>query len=225
MRKEIIGNHTLYLGDCLEVMAGIKDKTLDLVLTDPPYGIGADRSAFSSGGKSGWRKWESCSDWDAIRPEKKYFDELLRISKNQIIWGGNYFADMLPPSQKWLVWDKGQRDFSLADGELAWTSYDKALRIMTLSRAKALQEGKEHPTQKPVELFEWCLNQAFPDRQTDRQTESLHIIVFDGFLGSGTTCLACERLGMASIGVEQDDKYFNIACKRIEAEYRQQKLF
>lgn len=138
---------------------------------------------------------------------------MRRISKNQVIWGGNYFSDYLPTSQGWYFWDKGQRSFSLADGELAWTSYDRALRVFEYPRAKALQDGKEHPTQKPVELFEWCLNRSKECK-----------VIFDGFVGSGTTCVACERLDKKSIVVEVSIKNFDIACRRTEREVNQPKL-
>ena len=155
----------IYLGDCMGVMREWPDKCVDLVLTDPPYGIdygGLLRGKGDGNGgadKNGWKSYDA-PEWDKERPGKAVFDELVRVSKHQIIWGGNYFADLLPATMGWLVWDKGQRNFSLADGELAWTSFDRALRIFTYSRGAALQDGKEHPTQKPVDLFAWCLNQA-----------------------------------------------------------------
>ena len=122
---------------------------------------------------------------------------------------------MLPAKMGWLAWDKGQRDFSLADGELAWTSFDKALRIFTYSRGAALQDGKQHPTQKPEALMRWCLNERGEEGQ----------IVFDPFMGSGTTAVACERLGRKWFGCELEPKYCEIANKRIEAERNQLKLF
>ena len=154
-RKEIIGDCTLYLGDCLEVMPTL-DK-VDAVVTDPPYGMGADKAAkaaadarIKANGKSkagrGWKDYGN-TYWDDERPRKEIFDIIRECSKEQIIWGGNYFTDYLPPTMQWLVWDKGQRDFSLADCEFAWSSQWKASRIFDYPRSKALQDGKEHPTQ------------------------------------------------------------------------------
>ena len=119
--------------------------------------------------------------------------------------GGNYFTDLLPPSMRWLVWDKGQRNFSLADCEFAWSSQQAAARVLTLPRSEALQDGKEHPTQKPVRLMAWCLG-LVPDAKT----------VCDPFMGSGTTGVACVRLGRQFIGIEREERYFEIACRRIE---------
>lgn len=195
--------------DCLEFMKQVPDNYFDLVLTDPPYGI---NFAKQHTGK-GWVVRDT-KEWDKGRPEKKVFDEILRISKNQIIWGGNYFADLLSPSQCWLAWDKGQRDFSLADGELAWTSYDKAMRFFTISRAEALQEKRHinpkdrHPTQKPTKLMEWCLDIAKADNT---------FIIFDPFMGSGTTAVACKSLGLDWCGCELEADYVEIANKRLEA--------
>jgi hypothetical protein len=127
-----------------------------LAIVDPPYGINID------GGKTGKMNFNEIvnKDWDKV-PPTEYFNELMRVSKNQIIWGANHFISKMPfDSSCWLVWDKGQRDFSLADGEMAWTSFNKAMRIKTYSRAKALQEGKIHPTQKPLTLYDWQIGQT-----------------------------------------------------------------
>lgn len=141
--------------------------------------------------------------------------KLIRASgKIQVIWGGNYFADLLPPKMRWLVWDKGQRDFSLADVELAWTSDDKAARAFTYPRALALQDGKVHPTQKPVALMKWCLG-LYPKCDT----------VLDCYLGSGTTGVAAVQMGRRFIGIEREAKYFDIAAKRIEDAQRQGDMF
>lgn len=126
------------------------------------------------------------------------------MSKEQIIWGGNYFTDILPPTMRWLVWDKGQRDFSLADFEMAWTSQWKAARIFDYARGKALRDGKEHPTQKPVELMSWCLT-FVPKAKS----------ILDPFMGSGTTGVACARVGRPFVGIEREPKYFEIACRRV----------
>jgi len=210
-RKEVIGDCTLYLGDCLEVMPALGN--VDAVVTDPPYGIGADEAAAKNKGKWGW-KYYGESEWDRFRPSSEIFATIKMQSKEQIVWGGNYFTDMLPPTMRWLVWDKGQRDFSLADCEFAWTSQQKAARVFNYARAKALLDGKEHPTQKPVALMEWCLG-FLPDAKT----------ILDPFMGSGTTLVACAKLGRKGIGIELDPDYFEIACKRVRDAYAQPDLF
>lgn len=177
------------------------DKSVDAVVTDPPYGI----NLINGGGRgmNGWRDFRQDGEWDKWRPTKEYFDEMLRISKIAIIWGGNYFTDCLPPSQQWLIWDKGQRDFSLADGEMAWSSQDKAMRIYSFPRAAMLKENGLHPTQKPISLMRWCIE------LTGAQS------VFDPFLGSGTTGVAAVQLNRNFIGCEINPDYFAIAQKRI----------
>lgn len=210
-RREVIGDCVLYLGDCLEVMPTLGK--IDLLLTDPPYGIDYGRAGGFSA-SHGWGQWRENVSWDQERPAPEVFEAMLSCTKEQIIWGGNYFADLLPPRMRWLAWDKGQRDFSLADMELAWTSQQKALRVFTYGRGKAVQDGKEHPTQKPVALMEWCLSFA-PDAKT----------VLDSFMGSGTTGVACVNLGRSFIGIELDEGYFDIAVRRITDAHKQADLF
>lgn len=146
------------LGDCLEFMRTMPDKSVDLCLTDPPYGIGVDgqKESICKNPKHN-RKYFEHKGWDDSRPSREVFDEILRVSKHAIIWGGNYFADMLPATRGWLVWDKGQYDLSMSDGELAWTTFDSPLRIKNLNRAVLAREGTIHPTQKPADLFAWCI--------------------------------------------------------------------
>lgn len=176
-------------------------KKADLLLTDPPYGIGADTHAGKK--ENGWTQYGS-SGWDKKRPDNRWYGISTTATKNQIIWGGNYFTDILPISQCWLVWDKGQRDFSLADGELAWTSFDKAMRIKTVARAAALQDGKVHPTQKSLEVMAWCIEEIAKDIET----------VLDPFLGSGSTLIACEQTDRTCYGMELDPKYTDVIRKR-----------
>jgi DNA modification methylase len=209
MRKEIIGNATLYLGDCLEVLPTLPK--VDAVITDPPYGINAARDRHSQ--KDGWTDFPA-SGWDKERPSKEALDLILGAAPLQIVWGGNYFTDYLPRRSKWLVWDKGQDDFSLADCELAWTSMDGALRRIRYSRSLAMKDGKQHPTQKPIAVMEWCLKQA-----------SMPETVIDPFMGSGTTGIACGNLGRRFIGIEVEPHYFQVACERIENAQRQERLF
>lgn len=209
-RKEVIGGQTLYMGDCLEIMPLLGK--VDAVVTDPPYGIDYGRAGGFSA-SHGWGRWRENVAWDVERPSKEIFNFMLACSKEQIIWGGNYFADLLPATMRWLSWDKGQRDFSLADFELAWTSQQKAARVFEYARGKAVKDGKAHPTQKPVALMEWCLG-FLPDAKT----------ILDPFMGSGTTLVACQRLGRRGIGIEIDPDYFDIACKRVDEAARQPDL-
>jgi DNA modification methylase len=205
-----IGDATLYLGDCLDILPTLGP--VDAVVTDPPYGIGKDGQKRTTGGHSG-RKAHEFMGWDSCRPPEEAFRLMLAAAPKHVIWGGNYFADMLPPSMKWLVWDKGQR-INQSDGELAYTSQEGALRIFTLNRVALMLDGTEHPTQKPVALMKWCIEQI-------GEAET----ILDPFMGSGTTGVACARLGRKFIGIEIEPKYFQIACQRIKREYAQLKLF
>ncbi len=161
-------------------------------------------------------RWKDYGEftWDESRPDRATFEALRAAAPAQIIWGGNYFTDLLPPTMQWLIWDKCQRDFSLADFEVAWSSHQGAGRIFDYSRPEALRDGREHPTQKPVALMQWCLN-FLPTAK----------LILDPFMGSGTTGVACANMGRAFIGIEREPTYFDIACRRIEAAYRQPRLF
>ena len=206
--------------DCLDILKQLPDKCVDLVLTDPPYGIDYGGQLIkgeeykTQTNKHGWRNFGN-GEWDKERPSAEIFREMLRVSKNQIIWGGNYFADLLPASQGWFVWNKMQRNFSLADGELAWTSFDKALRIFDYARGRANQDEKIHPTQKPLKLIEWCLVRGGVEND----------LVLDCFSGSGTTAVACHNLKRRFICIEKDPEYWKASCERLEQAQRQQTLF
>lgn len=191
---------TIYNADCRDILPLLPK--VDLVLTDPPYGIGKDGSHESTG-KHGGRKAYEFMGWDAVRPDRQTFNQILDASAHQVIWGGNYFADYLPASMRWLVWDKGQR-IKQSDGELAWTSQQSALRIMTLNRVEIMQDGAVHPTQKPIKVMTWCIN-FFPDAET----------ILDPFMGSGTTLVAAKMLGKKAIGIEIEEKYCSIAVERL----------
>jgi len=218
----IIGDATLYLGDCRDILPTLPK--VDAVITDPPYGIGADEAAanaakqrIAAAGKTkAGRGWAYYGDtaWDSSRPDKECFDLLLPAGTVVIVWGGNYFTDWLPPSMKWLSWDKGQDGFSLADFELAWTNQNKAARRINYPRALALKDVKQHPTQKPLAVMKWCIDQA-----GNPQT------ILDPFMGSGTTGVAAVQMGRKFIGIEREPKYFDIACQRIENAQRQTSLF
>ncbi len=213
VKRVTIGASTVYLGDCLKILPALGH--VDAIVTDPPYGIGADSATAKNKGKYGW-KYYGESNWDVDRPDREIFDLMLKQSDLQIIWGGNYFTDYLPPTMRWLIWDKGQRDFSLADGEVAWTNQMKALRIISYSRGKALsrRDGNFHPTQKPVEIMEWCLT-FIPDGK----------VVVDPFMGSGSTGIACINMGRPFIGIDIDPKYFDITCSRLEAALKEPDMF
>jgi len=197
--------NTVICGDCLEVMRQLPDKYVDLVLTDPPYGINRDGMRKSTGGSHGGRKSYDFAGWDSSIPDKVYFDEIFRVSKNQIIWGGNYFAKYLPSKMCWIVWDKGQRIYN-SDGEIAFTSFDTALRIATFNRINLMKDGAFHPTQKPVALFEWCLKKYSKEGDT----------ILDCYAGSGTTAVACIRTRRNYILIEKEPAYVEICKARIK---------
>lgn len=200
-RKEVIGNCTLYLGDCLEVMPTLG--RVDAVVTDPPYGIGITKSNRLSvsrghGGKS----------WDDKPADVSH---ITRLEVPSIIWGGNYFP--LPPCRGPLVWDKNNAGRDFADFEMAWTNIDMVARRIVL-RPMNMDGGKVHPTQKPIAVMEWCLG-FLPNSKS----------ILDPFMGSGTTLVACAKMGRQGIGIELDPDYFDIACKRVEEAYRQPDMF
>ena len=195
-----IGDCHLYLGDCRDILPTLPK--VDLVLTDPPYGIGIAANPV--------RQAHEKLDWDAAPPSAGLINECIVAGKTAIVWGGNYFG--LPAAQCFLVWDKIQpHDFSLAMAEMAWTNKGGPAKI---HRQSVLSYRKEHPTQKPVELMEWCISHA-----KDVLT------VTDPFMGSGTTGVACANMGKTFCGIEREQKYFDIACQRIENAYRQQRMF
>jgi len=223
----------IYCGDCLDLMREMPDKGVDLVLTDPPYGIGESNEKNLSRGKpfgskrdrpgssrvAGAKNYGSF-EWDASRVSREYISEIRRVSENQIIFGGNYYADLLDPSSCWLVWDKDNSgDF--ADCELAWTSFKTAVRKFKWRWNGMLQEDMRHkeerihPTQKPVPLFLQILEKY--SKPGD--------LVLDPFLGSGTTAIACLRTGRHFIGIEKHEPYFIMAQERIDKERAQVRLF
>lgn len=214
MRIEKIGNATLYLGDCQDILPSIGK--VDAVVTDPPYGINVCKTGKIGSGLLAKVKDYGSKDWDKRTPSESLIQTLLDISTNQIIFGGNYFN--LPPTSCWLIWDKqnGANDF--ADAEMAWTNLKSAVRLIQWRWNGMIRKGndvREHPTQKPVGVMEWCI-QKLPDTA---QT------ILDPFMGSGTTGVACAKLGRSFIGIERDEEYFDIACRRIEEAYKQPDMF
>lgn len=215
-REEVIGDCRLILGDCREVLLTLGK--VDAVVTDPPYGIDQAGGFGGAGGFSApIARREYDGHWDDARPGQDVFTAILASAKQHIIWGGNYFSDMLPMSQKWLFWDKLQTMPTFSDGELAWTTVPGVSTKKFVYNGNGLQakeKNREHPTQKPVEVMKWCLG-FLRDAGT----------ILDPFMGSGTTGVACVKLGRKFIGIEIDQGYFDIACRRIEQAYRQPDMF
>lgn len=216
IEKVEIGLATLYCADCLEVMKTFEDKLFSAAITDPPYGIGISGQKLSiNKNPKHNRKYHEDLGWDSAIPEEEVFRQIERITKEQIIWGGNYFVEHLRKGNKgWLYWDKGQRGLTMSDGELAYTSLGKPLRAITMNRGEIAQDGSEHPTQKPVKLMRWCIDQL-------EETET----IFDPFMGSGSTGVAAVSEGKKFVGIELSPKYFGIARRRIERAQQQQRLF
>ena len=210
-RKEILTDGIeLWLGDCREVLPMIG--YVDAIVTDPPYGIGKDGQQRTTGAHGGRKEYEFLG-WDFDRPPAHVFNTMVGLSKIQVIWGGNYFADMLPAGERWLVWDKGQR-IRQSDCELAYTNLSGALRIFELNRVALLIEKAEHPTQKPIEIMQWSVLQL-PEGAS---------LICDPFMGSGTTGVACVNLGRKFIGIERESKYYDIARRRITEALKQPRL-
>ena len=214
---EVIPLNTIHCMDCLQGLREIPDKSIDLVITDPPYGIGEAAGKNKNRNQLTQAKDYGNLEWDNQIPTAEYFDEIFRISKNQIIFGGNYFG--LPPSPCWIVWDKDNSgDF--ADAELAWTSFKSAVRIFKWKWNGMLQEDMKHkedrihPTQKPVKLFEWIIKNYVKEGD----------VICDPFFGSGSCLVAAVRMGHPFIGFEKEPTYFEKAQIRIKKAQEQGKL-
>jgi site-specific DNA-methyltransferase (adenine-specific) len=206
---------TVYLMDCMEALPQYPAGWFDLACVDPPYGIGCDGQKKSTSSHGG-RRAKEFKGWDSQTPEKKYFDNLFTACKNQIIWGANYFTQYLPPSMGWIFWDKGQR-IANSDGELAFTSFQRALRVYQLNRVYITEHGDtEHPTQKPVKLYAWIYHNYLPQGGK----------VLDTHLGSASNRIAAHKAGNIEFtGFEIDEEYFYAGVKRFEQYARQLKLF
>lgn len=195
---------TIYNADCRQVLPFLPK--FDLLLTDPPYGLGIGKkgavgSNTTTKHKHGMREW-GVQEWDSTPPANWICEAMREACKKAIVWGGNYFQ--LPPTNCWLIWDKAQRDFSFADAELAWTNLDRAVRIKTFSRGELTAEGRFHPTCKPVSLMKWCLG-FVPDART----------VLDPFAGSGTTGVAAKLEGRKATLIEISEEYCEKAADRL----------
>lgn len=216
--------------DCVAYMQTLPDKFFDLAIVDPPYGIGEGnkknltRNSYTGfGGAKNWVKSKDYGggEFDTSIPNAEYFSELYRVSKNQIIWGGNYMVEHLLPSMGWIVWDKDNGDCDQSDCELAFTSFKKGLRKFKYRWHGLLQEdmkNKEiriHPTQKPVALYKWLLDKYA--KQGDK--------ILDTHLGSGSIAIACHDYGFDLTACELDPEYFEAAMKRINNHKLQSKLF
>jgi DNA modification methylase len=208
--EQLADGVTVYNADCREVLPSLPK--VDAVVTDPPYGIGKDGQKRTTGSHGGRKAYEFLG-WDQSRPEQELLWLLIQSGRHHVVWGGNYFADLFPARGKWLVWDKDQR-IDQSDGELAWTSEEGALRIFDMNRAALLTDGAEHPTQKPLQLMKWSIEQL-PFCET----------ILDPFMGSGTTGVAAVKLGRKFIGIEIEPKYFDIACRRISEALKQPDMF
>jgi len=202
--------------DNMALMARYPDKHFELAIVDPPYGIGrSGQIEIFTKNPNYKRKYFKDKGWDKKTPESSYFNELFRVSKNQIIWGANYFTKYLPKSMGWVFWDKGQ-DLTMSDGELAFTSFDVALRRIVINRGQLITEGGTiHPTQKPVKLYKWLL---------DKYAKQGYKIL-DTHLGSGSIAIACHDYGFDLTACELDPEYYELAMKRITNHTNQQTLF
>jgi len=194
--------------DCMELMRGYPDGYFELACVDPPYGIGEDGGKFRGRKGQGHRVLPK-KGWDKQTPSKEYFDELKRVSHNQIIWGGNYFQ--LPPSRCWLFWDK-KMGGDFADGELAWTSFDSVVKMFTLCNK---DHGHIHPTQKPVKLYDWIFANYAKDGDK----------ILDTHVGSGSSRIAAHRAGLDFVGAELDPDYWAAQEKRYREFKSQLTLF
>jgi site-specific DNA-methyltransferase (adenine-specific) len=229
MREKMLKMNELYNMDCMEGMKQFPDKYFELAIVDPPYGIGFDGNTTVKG-KSGKastftdKQHHIKKEWDVSRPTAEYFAELQRVSKNQIIWGGNYFADLLPPRKGWIFWDKkitNANNTNFSDGELAWTSFNCILRRFTYDWIgfgylnNPQREKKIHPTQKPVKLYEWLL--AHYAKPGDK--------ILDTHVGSASSLIACHNYGFDYIGFEIDKDYYEAAKERLDAVKSQLTMF
>ena len=211
--KVEIGNATLYLGDCMDILPTL-DK-VDAVITDPPYGINENSKKVASRGKLAAPKDYGDFDWDKAPPPDVLIELMRTKGQYQAFFGGNYFT--LPPTSCWLVWDKlnGENDF--ADCELVWTNWPKAVRRLQWRWNGMIRQGNEeryHPTQKPLEVMKWVMTLC-------PKSDS----VLDPFMGSGTTGVAAVKTGRKFVGLEIEERYFEIACKRIREAYAQPDMF
>ena len=217
----------VYLEDCVKALKRFNDKHFDLAIVDPPYGIGAGKKSFQSGTRKSYSHTDK--DWDASTPTDEYWNELFRVSKNQIVWGANYYADKLPISRGWVYWHKMVLTDNYSQGELAWTSFDCVMKFVEYkyqgnylgfrnsitTQSSTKEETRIHPTQKPIALYEWLIKEFAKDGDK----------ILDTHLGSGSIAIACHDYGFELTACELDKEYYDKAMKRIKNHVSQQKLF
>ena len=206
----------LYNMDCMDGMKQFPDKYFDLAIVDPPYALGIDgqKESICKNPKHN-RKRHIKRNWDKEIPSGEYFKELERVSKNQIIWGANYFVEHLNKGKKgWIVWDKGQHGLTMSDCELAYSSFDTPTRVVVFNRVELLKEGTIHPTQKPIVLYEWLLNKYA--KKGDK--------ILDTHVGSASSLIACHKNDFEFIGFELDEYYYKLANERLTDEMAQLKF-
>lgn len=205
----------LIQGDCMDYMKTLEDNAFDLAIVDPPYGIGIDgqkETVNKARNPKQNRKAHAAKGWDNEIPNEQYFRELERVSKNQIIWGANYFVEHLIKGKKgWIVWDKGQHGLTMSDCEIAYSSFDKPTRVWVQNRCILNRDGTIHPTQKPVKLYQWLLKNYA--KEGDR--------ILDTHLGSGSSAIAAHYAGHDFVGIELDEEYYKAAVERFDRETRQ----
>ncbi len=207
VRKEVIGLATLYCGDCRDIAPTLERTAA--IITDPPYGLGKEKW---QGGAVKWPLKEAGMAWDNNTSD--FVLDLPSMSDRQIIWGGHYYA--LPPQRGWLIWDKIIREFTSGHCEMAWTNIDQPVKAFNCSHGQLATEGKVHPTQKPLSVMKWCVEQAkVPAGGT----------ILDPYMGSGSTGVAAVQMRHPFVGIEIDEGYFSIACRRIEQAQRQYDMF
>ena len=213
---KVTDNITITNEDNMELMARYPDNYFELAIVDPPYGIGIDgqKKSINKNPKHN-RKEHTQKNWDNAIPTEEYFNELKRVSKNQIIWGANYFTEYLKATKAWIFWYKGQRDLTMSDGEMAWTSFETVTRQFELNRASLIAQNTFHPTEKPYKLYKWILDKYA--KQGDK--------ILDTHLGSGSIAIACHDYGFDLTACELDKEYFDKAIERITNHTSQIKLF
>jgi len=208
----------VYNEDCVQGLKRFPDKYFDLAIVDPPYGIGIDGQKQSINNKNpkANRKAHDFKGWDNSIPSAEYFAELWRVSKNQIIWGANYFVEHInKPTKGWVVWYKGQEGLTMSDAELAFSSFNSATRVVKINRVELLKEGTIHPTQKPIKLYDWLLKEYAEEGN----------LILDTHLGSGSSRIACFKGGFNFVGFEIDAEYYEKQEKRFKNFTAQLRLF
>ena len=205
----------VYNEDCVEGLKRFSDNYFDLAIVDPPYGIGASSVKFINGTSKTVKPYYKENCWDTERPTEEYFNELKRVSKNQIVWGGNYFADYLGAFRCFICWDKTIHGNSYADCELAWTSFDKVARYYRKNIAQVNSEGRIHPTQKPITLYDFVLKEFAGEGD----------LILDTHVGSGSSRIAAHKAGLNFTGFEIDQEYYEKQEKRFKDFVSQLRMF